>query len=524
MVVRDRRLARLLEAVLAVAGDLDLETVLGRIVHAGCGLVDARYGALGVIGDDEHHLAAFVHQGIDEPTARRIGELPRGRGILGLLIEEPSPLRLDDLSKHPASYGFPENHPPMGAFLGAPIRAGDRVFGNLYLTEKIGGGPFTAEDEELVVGLAAVAGAAIDNARLYDDLRQREAWRDAVLEVSTAVLAGDSSAAVRERVTGLARDLLDGDGACIVTAHDDEGLWTVSSVGEAPVPGYLEAPKGPAWEVLRDHRPLRNDDDPVLEGPTVWVPLRDEATVGAAVGVRRSRPFTERDEQLLEQFAAQASLSLAHERAQTDLHRLSLIEDRERIGRDLHDTVIQRLFATGLSLQATVRRADHDPELAARLNRAVDEIDETVREIRSTIFALQSTGSGEPRGVRSEVLAVVDELAGVLPRAPRVRFDGAIDSLVGPEVGEQVPPVVREALTNVARHADAQDVELEVAVDVRELRVRISDDGRGMPEAVSGGFGIGNLQRRAARLGGSVTIAPRADGFGTIVDWRVPLS
>jgi signal transduction histidine kinase len=522
MVVQDRRLARLLEAVLAVAGDLDLETVLGRIVDAGCGLVNARYGALGVIGDEEH-LVAFVHRGIDEATASRIGDLPRGRGILGLLIDEPHPLRLDELSEHPASYGFPANHPPMGAFLGAPIRAGDRVFGNLYLTEKIGGGSFSAEDEELVVGLAAVAGAAIDNARLYDDLRQREAWRDAILEVSTAVMAGDSGAVVRDRVTRLASKLLDGAGSCLVTAHDDEGLWVVASSGDAPVPGYLEVAAGPAWDVLRDQLPRHVDEDPRLGGPAVWVPLRDEARVGAALGVRRTMPFTDRDEQVLEQFAAQASLSLAHERAQSDLQRLSLIEDRERIGRDLHDTVIQRLFATGLSLQATVRRVDGDPELASRLNRAVDEIDATVREIRSTIFALQSQASSEPRGVRSEVLTVVDELAGVLPRAPRVRFEGAIDSLVGPEVAEQVPPVVREALTNVAKHAHAQDVELELAVDVHELRVRISDDGRGMPEAVSGGFGLGNLRRRAARLGGGVTIGPRPDGTGTLVEWRAPL-
>ena len=523
MPVRDRRLARLLEAVLAVAGDLDLETVLGRVVHAGCGLVGARYGALGVIGEDEQ-LVAFVHQGVDEATVRRIGELPEGRGILGLLIEEPTPLRLDDLSEHPASYGFPPGHPPMGAFLGAPIRAGDRVFGNLYLTEKEGGGPFTAEDEELVVGLAAVAGAAIDNARLYDDLQQREAWRDAVLEVSTAVLAGDPGAVVRERITSLAADLLDGSGACLIAPHDDHGRWVVASTGQSPPPGYLATADAALGAALEDHLSARRDDDPVLGGPSVWVPLREDESHAAAIGVGRDAPFSEREEQLLAQFAAQAGLSLAHERAQADLHRLSLIEDRERIGRDLHDTVIQRLFATGLSLQAAVKRADGDPDLAARLHRAVDEIDETVREIRSTIFALQSSGGDAGRGLRRDVLAVIDELVHVLPRPPRVRFDGAIDALTGPEVAAQVPPVVREALTNVARHAQASDVELEIVADVRELRVRISDDGRGMPGAVSGGFGLGNLRRRASRLGGGVTIGPRADGAGTQIEWRVPLS
>jgi two-component system, NarL family, sensor histidine kinase DevS len=518
--VHDPRLSRLLDAVLAVAGDLDLETVLARVVDAACGLVDARYGALGVIGHDGQ-LEAFVHQGIDDATAERIGHLPAGRGILGLLIDEPTPLRLDDLSAHPASYGFPENHPPMHAFLGAPIRAGEQVFGNLYLTEKVGGGAFTAEDEELVVGLAAVAGAAIENARLYDDLRQRQAWRDAVLEVTTAVLAGDATSAVRDRVTGLASHLVHGSAACMVEPHD-EGVWVLSSVGDGPAPGFLAGAGRVCDRVLADGGIEVDPDDPVLGGPTLWIGLRDQEAVSAAIGVRRHAPFDDRDEQLLFSFASQASLSLAHERAQADLQRLSLIEDRERIGRDLHDTVIQRLFATGLSLQAAVRRAEGRPDVAERLNRAVDDIDETVREIRSTIFALQSTPE-ETRGLRSDVLEVVDELTPLLPRTPRVRFDGAVDALVPQRVADEVVPVVREALTNVARHAGAHDVELELSVDLAELRVRVADDGRGLPEEIVAGFGIANLRRRAEELDGAASIGPRADRPGTVVEWTVPL-
>lgn len=521
--MRDPRLSRLLDAVLAVAGDLDLETVLSRVVDAGCALVDARYGALGVIGPDEG-LVAFVHQGIDEATADRIGQLPQGRGILGLLIDEPTPIRLDDLSRHPASYGFPEHHPPMNAFLGVPIRVGDRVFGNLYLTEKVGGGTFTAEDEELIVGLAAVAGAAIENARLYDDLRQRQVWRDAVLEVSTAVLAGDSTAAVRDRVTELAAHLLDSAAACIAVAHGDDGVWVVSSAGEkGPVPGFMPGRDRAAVEVLETGELRVVDDDPIFAGPAAWAPLRDRDTTIGALGVGDPEGFYDQEQQLLYSFAAQASLSLAHERAQSDLHRLSLIEDRERIGRDLHDTVIQRLFATGLSLQGAVRRAEDRPDLAERLNRAVDEIDATVREIRSTIFALQS-GASVTRGLRDEVLDVVDEVTPMLSRPPRVRFEGAIDSLVPARVAEEVVPVVREALTNVARHAAADDVEVELAVDLAELRVRVADDGTGLPTEVTSGFGLENMRRRASELGGQASIGPRGDGRGTVVAWVVPIT
>jgi signal transduction histidine kinase len=519
----DVRLNRLLDAVLAVAGDLDLESVLGRIVEAGCVLVDARYGALGVIAEDADGLSAFIHRGIDEATAAAIGHLPEGRGVLGLLIEHPEPQRVDDITAHPHSYGFPPNHPPMHAFLGAPIRVRDQVFGNLYLAEKVDGGTFSADDEDLVVGLAAVAGAAIENARLYDDLQQREQWRDAVLEVSTAALAGVPTASVRQRLAKLASELVKGDGACVVGAHDG-GLWVLASTGAAPGPGFLEASHGPAWTAIDDGRVARALGGPVFgDRPSLWAPLREGDELVAAIGVARDRPFTVREESVLGGFAAQASLALTHERAQAHLQRLSLIEDRERIGRDLHDTVIQRLFATGLSLQSAIRRADGRPDLADRLERAVDDIDEIVREIRSTIFALQSSGGGSG-GVRSEVLRVVDELSEVLPRAPRVRFDGPIDAVVDDRLAAHLLPVVREALSNVAKHAQASDVELELSVDSTWLELRIADDGCGLPEDRSGGFGLGNLRDRAVSLGGDLELGSRHDGRGTLLVWRAPTS
>ena len=518
--IADTRLERLLEAVLAVSGDLDLETMLGRVVSAGCELVDARYGALGVIDEDGEALSAFVHHGVDEATVRRIGDLPDGRGILGLLIDEPTPLRLEDLSTHPLSYGFPPGHPPMHAFLGAPIRVRDQAFGNLYLTEKRDGSLFTEDDEALVVGLAAVAGAAIANARLYDEARRREVWRSAVLEVSATVLSGSPTGVVRQRVAELGCAMVEAEAACLIEPNT-AGLWVLASVGDGPPLGQLYHSDGPAHDALAGGRSVRAQQGPILDRASMWVPVRVEQEVVGALGVGRDRSFTRREERLLEEFAAQVSFAWTFEVVQADLQRLSLIEDRERIGRDLHDTVIQRLFATGLSLQATIRRCDALPEVAQRLERAVDDIDETVKEIRTTIFALQDPG-GSTRGVRHRVLEVVEELEHVLPVRPRIQFEGPVDTVVGDVVLSHLVPVVREALTNVAKHAQASDVRLELAVVGGGLRVRVGDDGVGLRPKTHVGFGLKNLQERAATLGGTLTVGPRDDGTGTLLEWALP--
>jgi signal transduction histidine kinase len=513
----------LLDAVLAVTRDLELDTILERIVRAACELVDARYGALGVIDDEREGLATFVHHGVDDETAAAIGRLPDGRGILGLLIRHPEPIRLADLADHPDSYGFPPNHPPMRAFLGAPIRVRDEVFGNLYLTEKRGDAAFTAEDEALVEGLAAVAGSAIQHARLLDDARRRDAWRDAVLETSSAVVAQEPSQVVRERIAALAAGLVDADGAVVVEAHD-EGAWVLASVGEAPGEGFLGTGSSTVQAALADGTSHRTEYGPVFGRPSLWVPIREPGGVVGALGVgRHDRSFSQVEEQLLEGFGAQASVAWTYERAQREVHRLSLLEDRERIGRDLHDTVIQRLFATGLSLQAVVRRCDDQPEVAKRIEQAVDDIDGTVKEIRSTIFALQSATAGN-RGIRSRVLEVIEDLSDSLPRAPRVRFDGPIDTVVGDAVAQQLLPVVREILTNVAKHAEASDVEVELRVDQDGLRLRVADDGRGIDPAAPPGFGLGNLRDRARALGGGVELHAGPTGRGTIVVWWLPPS
>lgn len=516
----DPRVTRLLDAVLLVTGDLDLDTILRRIVEAACALVDARYGALGVIAEDGQGLQNFVYHGIGDEEAERIGNLPEGHGVLGLLIEQPHPVRLDDLAEHASSYGFPEHHPAMHRFLGAPIRVRGQAFGNLYLTEKQGGQPFTQDDEDLVVGLAAVAGAAIENARLYDDVQRREAWRDAVLELSRAVLAGEPTHMVRDRMVRFATVLVDAESGCLVEPHAD-GLWVLSSVGDAPEPGFTPGLAPPAWRSLRSGEVIRDDHGPLLGGPVMWIPIHEGAEAVAALGVGRDRPFSVPEERQLSGYGAQLSFLWSYERAQEDLHRLSLVEERERIGRDLHDTVIQRLFATGLSLQATIRRAEDRPEVASRLEQAVDDIDLTVKEIRSTIFALQS-GGDRPQSVRSSVLEVIEEVAPLLVRSPRVRFEGPLDTMVTDHLVEHLLPVVREALTNVAKHAAANDVEVELSGDTQRLRLRVVDDGVGIPVNADGGFGLENLRGRAESLGGRFRLGSRQDGTGTVLIWEIP--
>ncbi len=368
------RVRQLLDAVTAIGSDLELVPMLRRIVVTAVELVDARYGALGVLDVERVALAEFITVGIDDDARAAIGDPPKGHGILGLLITDPHPVRLTDLRRHAQSYGVPANHPEMRSFLGVPIIVRGEVFGNLYLTDKRDGEAFTDIDEELTVGLAAAAGVAIENARLH--------------------------ARVRE---------------------------------------------------------------------------------------------------------------------------VALLADRERIAMDLHDTVIQQLFATGLSLQA-VTRMTNDPRVSDRLSRAIDDLDATIRQIRSTIFELTSPTLEAVSDVRSRVLEVVASEVPLLGFEPTVRFTGALAEQVGSAVGDELVAVVRELLSNVGRHAHAGVVRLAVSCDGVDAVVEVVDDGVGLPPPGErrAGNGLHNISRRAQRLGGSFT-ASAADGGGTVAVWRVPL-
>ncbi|GAA0239407.1 two-component system sensor histidine kinase [Actinomadura nitritigenes] len=529
------RVHALLEAVVSIGGELDLETVLQRIVHAATTLVDARYGALGVIGEEGERLVQFVTVGVGDEEIAEIGHWPHGRGILGLLIKDPRPLRLPDLSDHPESYGFPANHPPMRTFLGVPIRVRDEVFGNLYLTEKAGGGEFEEEDEIVVTALATAAGVAIENARLYEEGRRRERWLEASAEISTTLLSGIDPHEVTSLVAERARQIADADLANVALADEDGRVFMVEAAdgtGADRLRG-LRVPLGHpvAGPVFREGVAVRLPDGAeaarqagapadVPVGPVLVVPLGVGSSARGVLAVvnRPGGPvFSEAAQRLLEAFAGQAAVALELADRRRDAERLALLEDRDRIAKDLHDTVIQRLFATAMTLMAAIKIAQR-PEVAARIQRAVDDLDDTIRQIRSSIFALQANGDEE--SLRGRVHAVVDAAAEHLGFAPSVRVDGLLDTAVGDEIGEHLLAVLQEALSNVARHARAGRV--TVAVDVGdELILRVEDDGVGIPE---GGrrSGLRNMRERAEGLGGSFGTRPGA-AAGTVLVWRVPL-
>ncbi|MEU8344853.1 GAF domain-containing sensor histidine kinase [Spirillospora sp. NPDC048832] len=529
------RVHALLEAVVSIGSELDLESVLRRITEAATTLVDARYGALGVIDDEGERLVQFITVGASEDEIAAIGHWPHGHGILGLLIRKPHPIRLPDLTEHPDSAGFPENHPPMRAFLGVPILVRDEVFGNLYLTEKAGGGEFEDEDEVVVTALATAAGVAIENARLYQETRRREHWLQASTEISTALLSGTDPHEVTALVAQRAREITDAGLATVALADETGQEFQVEAAhgdgGErleglrVPLDHSVVGPvftQGASLRLTDGGEAAREAQVPtqVPVGPLLAVPLGvGDAARGviAVVNPPGGAVFSEGTQRLLEAFAGQAAVALELADRRRDTERLTLLEDRDRIAKDLHDTVIQRLFATAMTLMAAIKIAQKR-EVAVRIQRAVDDLDDTMRQIRSTIFALQTTADTESR--RSRVHALVDAAAEQLGFAPSVRLDGLLDTAVDDDIGEHLEAVVREALSNVARHAHASQV--TVAIDVNdELLLRVEDNGVGIPE---GGrrSGLRNMCDRAEKLGGTFSAEPRADG-GTILTWQAPL-
>ncbi|WP_018683755.1 GAF domain-containing protein [Actinokineospora enzanensis] len=515
----------LLDAVLAVGAGLELDSTLQRIVQAAVGLVDARYGALGVLGD--RGLSRFLHEGIDAETRAGMGHLPEGRGLLGLLIEHPEPIRLVDLTQHPASVGFPENHPPMGSFLGVPVRVRGEVFGNLYLTEKRGG-PFTADDEAVVRALAAAAGVAIENARLFERSRDRERWLTAGAEVNTQLLAGASQGETLDLIARRVVELTAADCALILLVDDaTRDLLRVGAatgtVGEALTDDEVSAFSPLIDAVLVAEEP-RQVGDLAQElgtngalGPAVVVPLRTAGGVLLAAREKGARPFTADTAPMLASFASQAAVALELAEKQRAQRMLDVLADRDRIAQDLHDHVIQRLYATGMSLQGTLRRIE-DPAARERVHRSVEQLDQTVREIRTSIFDLQSVDDAS--SLRRRMLDVVAEVGAGSTVSPAVAMSGAIDTLVPMETGEHALAVLREALSNAVRHAAASEIMVTVAAS-DALLVEVRDNGVGftVPDHRSG---LENLSRRAAACHGRCEVNS-APGVGTTVRWSVPL-
>jgi signal transduction histidine kinase len=507
----------LLSAVLAVASGLELDSTLQRIVQAAVDLVGARYGALGVLGTRDD-LSEFVYVGVDEETRATMGHLPEGKGLLGLLIKDPTPLRLRDLAQHDMSVGFPPNHPPMHSFLGVPVRVRDEVFGNLYMTEKIDAAEFTSDDEAVLQALAAAAGIAIENARLFERSRMRERWLEAIGEVNSELLGGASGEYALRLITQRTVELAAADAALVVLGDGEDTPLSVAASAGLRIDDF-DAADYAVDEVIRSGVPLLVDDLGTAFGSALAVPLRSgQAVTGALVVLRRGDEtrFLPDQVPVLASFADQAAVALEFAEQQRSQRLLDVLEDRDRIARDLHDHVIQRLFVTGLTLQATMRRIT-EPEIAARLQTAVEQLDETVREIRTSIFDLHSTDN---TSLRRRLLDLVAGLTEATHLSPAVRMSGTVDNSVPPELAEHVEAVVREAVTNAVRHAEA--TELTVLIDAGEdVVITVQDNGTGIPPEASRS-GLRNLARRAEQFGGTFSVrAP--EGGGACVVWRVPL-
>ncbi|MFJ9039830.1 GAF domain-containing sensor histidine kinase [Streptomyces sp. NPDC102406] len=538
------RVPQLLEAMRSVGTGLELHSTLDRICETAAELADATYAAIGVIAEDGHGLSDFVYHGIDARTALRIGRLPDGhRGLLGALIHDPVPLRLADLADDPRSCGFPADHPPMRTFLGVPIRVQGEIFGNLYLTEKRGGGEFNDHDLDMVRVLATEAGIAIGNARLYEAARQRERWIDGSVAVTTALLSGGDADEALQVVAEQARKLSESAAGIVLLPTEEGGMEIVAVASDEPSAalGVIVPPESEIISELLGGEAVFIDDsatDPRAMtdlargyGPAMLLPLRSDGRVlGTLVTprARGERPFSEVERTLATQFASQAALALMMAEAQRDRERLAVFEDRDRIARDLHDLVIQRLFATGMMLE-TAQRRSVVPEVQQGVGKAVDELDVTIQEIRTAIFALQQGPAEAPSNLRTRVLREINMAAVPLGFTPSHRFVGPVDAVVGELTGKNLIAALRETLSNAFRHAKASRI--DVVVDATALlpdgahgvRLTVADDGVGIPE---GGrrSGLRNLKRRAESLGGDSWYGPGtgADGGGTAVVWQAP--
>lgn len=528
------RMAGLLEAVVAVAEDLSLDAVLERVVQSACRLLHARYGALGVIGDDQA-LSHFITIGIDHELAHRIGPLPTGHGVLGLLTSDPRPLRLPDLRMQEESYGFPDHHPPMQSFLGVPVRVRDVVFGNLYLTEKEDGSDFTAEDEGMAVALAAAAGVAIENARLYDDARRRARWLEACMDVSGLMLSSDrdytaggldpiASRALQEsgsKLAVLVAPEVTGPGYIVAGVAGEYGAALSGRSLILDRPELQDVLEGGEPVLLDDAKVLFKDIDDRISGPLLAVALSTQgAHHGLLLLVRGDGEvqFARTDIEMGAVFGSHVALALELARVHRLREELLVFTDRDRIARDLHDLVIQRLFASGLSVQSLTRFTKDDLALE-RIRTITGELDEAIRSLRDTIYSLK-TSTGDTELLSGRIRRVARSSAKSMPFTPRLSITGPVDA-VTPDKADNVVAVVSEGLSNAIRHSGADAISVSVAAVKGRVTVVITDNGSGFadPEKRNG---LANLEDRARMLDGECTITS-APNAGTSLEWSVPL-
>ncbi len=536
LIVNSRdQVSSLLESILVITAGLDIEDTLASIVGAAKRLVDARYCAIGV-RDSTGGLSAFVYDGIDDARREQIGDLPTGKGVLGLLLDHPEVIRLESIADYPTSVGFPPGHPPMKTFLGAPVTVRGEIFGNIYLTEKADGACFSRDDEVVIRALAAAAGIAIENARLYEQSQTRMVWIEATRDLMTELLSGTDTGEVLEMIAQKARELTVADLTFIAlpsATGDEVGELTVtvadgdadgSIVGSLiPVVGSTSGRAFTERAVIRAETlkyPLT--DDARLFGPALVAPMRaGDKVTGVLVSLREvsSRPFAEDMVSLIAGFADQAALAMSMAQSAARMRELDVLADRDRIARDLHDHVIQRIFAAGLSLQGTAARTT-SVETGRRLRTTIDDLQDVIQDIRSAIFDLHGSPTG-PDALRLRIKDAVDELTESHSMRFLVRTSGPL-SVIDPGLAEHVVAVIRESVSNAIQHSAGSSGMVCLSVS-DHLTLSVTDDGVGVDD---GGHrrGLANLESRAHECGGEMTVGVPPGGRGTEIVWSVPLA
>lgn len=522
-----------------LSSELSLAALLQRVVEVAVQLTGARYGALGVVNEDGTGLDDFITTGVTDAERAEIGHLPEGRGILGVLIRDAHSLRLREIGADPRSFGFPSHHPLMHSFLGAPVLSRGKVFGNIYLTEKQGSVEFTEEDEQALNVLATQAGVAIENARLLDDSERRSRSLEAITEISAAILEGASADALLRRVVGSARALIAGDAATVVLPAGPHGLRI--AVADGACADDLDGMSVPAERsvcgdvirtgeavMLADAQTDMRTDQPMVTtghmGPAIFVPLPGQGGRIGTLAVSRltgGRLFKARDLALLQTFAAQAAIAIEYAWAQRELERLTLLGDRERIARELHDGVIQSLFAVGLGLQGTAALL-HDEVVETRLQQAIGEIDRVIGDLRNYIFGLRP-GVVSGAGLGDALSQLGHEFEDRTGITVALDVDPALEQpLAG--VAAHVVQMARESLSNVARHAQAATCRVSLRRADSRAVLEVDDDGVGfdVEGPAPAGLGLQNLRSRAESLGGRLVVKS-PPGEGTTVQVSLPI-
>ena len=546
----EHRLARLIDAGRGLMSELDLETVLDRLLQTAADLTGARYVALGVLDEGRRELARFLTRGIDEDTHRAIGDLPRGRGILGVLIEDPRPLRLDDVGDHPRSYGFPPGHPPMRSFLGVPILIRGEAWGNLYLTEKAGGEPFALDDEEAVIVLADWAAIAIENAGLYREVTvRREELERAVrgLQATAAIaraIGGETELdRILELVVKRGRALMEAHDVIIMLREGDE-LVIAAGAGHVQIANTARLPLAgsTAGQVLAEGRSRRIADAArELLIPPDKLGLEHASTAllvplvyrGQGLGVLAAfdrldgdGAFTRDDEQLLEAFAAQAATAVATAKSvEADRRRRSLAAteaERHRWARELHDETLQALGGLKVLLSSATRLDDADAMRAA-MRGATQQLTGDIESLRALIAELRPPALDQ-LGLAPALASLAQRTGAGNDVEVRADVDLPENSRLAPEVETTVYRVVQESLTNVVKHAHASSVDIEVRCAGDAVEVSVADDGVGFDTEATpeDGFGLAGMRERVELAGGELSVVRGADA-GTVIRVRLPL-